>query len=113
MSLILGFTSLFVAFVALWFASEALKGTRKGSQALIRAQTAKFAEAIGETNRVVNDISQRVEHLEKEIADMGEGKTAARKALADLERRKRTENATGATAAPATSGQGSSKTGTG
>jgi len=112
MSLILGFTSLFVAFIALWFASEALKGAGKGSQALIRAQTAKFAEAIGETNRVVNAINERVERLEKEVADISEGKTAARKALADLERRNRADKAAEATTT-APSGQADAKTGTG
>ncbi len=107
MSIILGVTALFVAFIALWFASEALKGTRKSSEAIIRAQTVKFSEAMSSTNAMVNTLTERLVQLEEDVAQLSESKTASRKALADMERRKRAEREAQAAANPET------RTGTG
>ncbi len=98
MSIILGVTALFVAFIALWFASEALKGTRKSSEAIIRAQTIKFSEAMNTTNAMVNGLTERLVQLEEDVAQLSESKAASRKTLADMERRKRAEREAEATA---------------
>ncbi len=109
MSIILGLTALFVAFIALWFASEALKGTRKSSEAILRAQTVRFSEAMGKTNAMVNALTERLVRLEEDMAQLSESKTASRKTLADMERRKRAERVAEAVAATGPE----AKTGTG
>jgi len=91
MSIIIGLTALFVAFIALWFASETLKGTRKSSEAILRAQSVKFSEALGKTNAMLNTLTERLVQLEEDVAQLSESKAASRKALADMERRKRVE----------------------
>ncbi len=109
MSIILGLTALFVASIALWVASEALKGTRKSGEAILRAQTIRFSEAMSNTNAMVNTLTERLVRLEEDMAQLNESKAASRKALADMERRKQAERAAEAGAAA----NQQTKTGTG
>ena len=109
MSVILGLTALFVALIALWFASEALKGTRKSGEAILRAQAVRFSEAMNTTNAMVNTLTERLVQLEEDMAKLNESKASSRKALADMERRKRAERVAEATAAA----DRQTKTGTG
>ncbi len=109
MSVILGLTALFVALIALWFASEALKGTRKSSEAILRAQAVRFSETMNTTNAMVNTLTERLAQLEEDVAKLSENRATARKALAEMERRKRAERT--AETGAATNRQ--TKTGTG
>ncbi len=93
MSIILGLAALFVALIALWFAGEALKGTRKSGEAILRAQAVRFSEAMSHTNDMVNGLTERLVQLEEDVAQLSESKAASRKALADMERRRRAERA--------------------
>ncbi len=113
MSIILGLTALFVAFIALWVASEALKGTRKSSEAILRAQTVRFSEAMSTTNAMVNALTERLARLEEDMAKLSESKAASRKALTDMERRKRLERTTEAASSDGAAANRQTRTGTG
>ncbi len=92
MAVIIGFTGLFVALMALWFASEALKEVRNRNQMLQKAQTSQLSSALEKNNKAVNDLNERMKTLANQVRDLQEARAVSQETLAKLEKSKPRQN---------------------
>ncbi len=100
MAVIIGFTGLFVALMALWFASEALKEVRNRNQMLLQAQTSQLSSALEKNNKAVNDLNERMKTLANQVRDLQEARAVSQETLAKLETSKPRQNQESVAAEP-------------
>jgi septal ring factor EnvC (AmiA/AmiB activator) len=100
MALVVGFTGLFVALLALWFASEALKEVRNRNQMLQKAQTTQVSSALEKSNKVVSGLNERVKTLANQVSCLQEARAVSQETLAKLQTSKPRQNRESVAAEP-------------
>ena len=100
MAMVVGFTGLFVALLALWFASEALKEVRNRNQMLQKAQTTQVSSALEKSNKTISGLNERMKALANQVRGLQEARSVSQETLAKLQTSKPRQNRESVAAEP-------------
>ncbi|HIJ43592.1 MAG: hypothetical protein QF511_02435 [Rhodospirillales bacterium] len=100
MAVVIGFTGLFVALLAPWFASGALKEVRNRNQMMLKAQTTQLTSALEKSNKAFNDLNERVKTLANQVRGLQEVRAVSQETLAKLQTSKPRQNRESVAAEP-------------